>query len=139
MNFWSASKVDSSAINKAIMGLAATLALYFGADKVKSTVEQPAKDNAPGINAAWATLVFNGQTIDWLGDSAVMAAAKTKNVSLSFVNITDESLEKLHLKPIIEGVGVPAIVFQAKDGQIVHIRQVKTLDDAVKQFDLINP
>lgn len=121
------------------MGLAATLALYFGADKINLPGEQSAKEKPTGINAAWATLVFNGSTIDWIGDPKIMEAAKAKNLSISFVNITDESLAKLHLKPIIDGVGVPALVFQEKDGRISHIRQVKTLDEAVKQFDLINP
>lgn len=122
-----------------MVGLAATLALYLGADKINITGEQPAKENQAGINAAWATLVFNGSTIDWIGDPKIMQAARTKGLSISFINASDEALKTLHLKPILDGVGVPALVFQEKDGRISHIKQVKTLDEAVKQFDLINP
>lgn len=120
------------------MGLAASLALYFGTDKIRVPDIEP-KSDAAGIVAQWATLVFDGQSIDWIGDPKILEAAKAKKVRVAFINKSDETLGQLALKPMIDAIGAPAIVFQSSDGKVVKLAHCKTVAEVVSQFDLINP
>ncbi len=105
------------------------MAVYVGSQRLP-TATAPA---TPGeaVQATWATLVFNGKTIDWIGDPKIMAAAASRDLKISFVNASDDALETLHIKPMVDGVGVPALILQAADGHIVHLSKVETVDEVV--------
>ena len=102
------------------------LVAYVGSELVRP---MPATTDKPeAVQAAWATLVFDGKTIDWIGDEKIMAAASAAGLTISFINASDQALNTLHLKPMVSGVGVPALILQSSDGQIVHLSKVETID-----------
>ena len=122
--------MDSACLAKIINGLVAVLVAYLGSELVKPK-PQATTDMPEAVKAAWATLVFNGKTIDWIGDPKIMAAAASRDLKISFVNASDDALKTLHLKPMVDGVGVPALILQATDGHIVHLSKVETVDEVV--------
>ena len=121
--------MDSACLAKIVNGLVAVLVAYLGSELVKP--KPHATDMPEAVKAAWATLVFNGKTIDWIGDPKIMAAVASRELKISFVNASDDALKTLHMKPMVDGVGVPALILQAADGHIVHLSKVETVDEVV--------
>lgn len=122
--------MDSACLAKIVNGLVAVLVAYLGSELVKQK-PRATTDMPEAVKAAWATLVFNGKTIDWIGDPKIMAAAASRDLKISFVNASDDALKTLHMKPMVDGVGVPALILQAADGHIVHLSKVETVDEVV--------
>lgn len=122
--------MDSACLAKIVNGLVAVLVAYLGSELVKPK-PHATTDMPEAVKAAWATLVFNGKTIDWIGDPKIMAAAASRDLKISFVNASDDALKTLHMKPMVDGVGVPALILQAADGHIVHLSKVETVDEVV--------
>ena len=122
--------MDSACLAKIVNGLVAVLVAYLGSELVKPK-PHATTDMPKAVKAAWATLVFNGKTIDWIGDPKIMAAAASRDLKISFVNASDDALKTLHMKPMVDGVGVPALILQAADGHIVHLSKVETVDEVV--------
>ena len=118
--------MDSACLAKIVNALVACVVAYLGSELVKP--KPPATDKPEVVQAAWATLVFDGKTIDWIGDEKIMAAASAAGLTISFINASDQALNTLHLKPMVSGVGVPALILQSSDGQIVHLSKVETID-----------
>ena len=102
---------------------------YLGSELVKP--KPPATEKPEAVKAAWATLVFDGKTIDWIGNEKIMAAASATSLKISFINASDQALNTLHLKPMVSGVGVPALILQGSDGHIVHLSKVESIDEVV--------
>lgn len=123
--------MDSACLAKIVNGLVAVLVAYLGSELVRPNNKPTATDNPEAVKAAWATLVFDGKTIDWIGDEKIMAAASATGLKISFINASDQALNTLHLKPMVSGVGVPALILQAADGHIVHLSKVESIDEVV--------
>ncbi len=66
-----------------------------------------------------------------------MAAATSRGQKVSFINADDAALEKLHLRPMVDAVGTPCLIFQGADGLIQRLAKVTTIDDVVRQIESI--
>jgi hypothetical protein len=128
--------VPSDCLSKAILSLAACLSLYFGSQKI-GTIGEATQTTPEPIKPAWLTLVYGSKSIDWIGDEKIMAAATSRGQKISFINADDAALEKLHLRPMVEAVGPPCLIFQGADGLIQRLAKVTTIDDVVRQIESI--
>jgi len=128
--------VPSDCLSKAILSIAACLGLYLGGQKIGTLGEAPQTTPEP-IKPAWLTLVYGSRSIDWIGDEKIMAAATSRGQRISFISADDAALEKLHLKPMVQAVGTPCLIFQGADGLILRLAKVSTVDDVVKQIESI--
>ena len=128
--------MPSDCLTKAILSLAACLSLYFGSQKI-GTLGEATQTTPEPIKPAWLTLVYGPRSIDWIGDEKIMAAATSRGQKISFINADDAALDKLHLKPMVQAVGTPCLIFQGADGLIQRLAKVTTIDEVVRQIESI--